>query len=278
MKEMSTLNGYEIVDKVAREMAAQGGGGAPVAVPTKVSELENDAGYVNHDEMNTAIENCVFFPPNLSNHTTKIYEAAGVSKKEYPYLLAAYSMYAYNDPGSIELYFGKQARTSFYGETCISFYGYIEMIAYSYGPIDDMTNLMGVSDYIVSAINSGNMTIKNGNTTKDVDLITGRKGVYVNFDMSNYTTASYYMFDDRIVNLGTAGQVLVTNGDGSIVFTDINNSGGGASVTVPTKVSELENDAGYITADDLSENVKINEIESRLTALESIDIAEGGAY
>ena len=69
---------------------------------------------------------------------------------------------------------------------------------------------------------------------------------------------------------GTAGQYMITNGDGTVSFAD--SAGSGTDVTVPTKVSELENDAGYITVNALSD------IESRLTALENIDIAEGGAY
>lgn len=60
MAEMSTLCGYEIVDQKAREQIAKlgtgsGGGNFEGVVPTKVSELTNDVGYITADSVPTKV-------------------------------------------------------------------------------------------------------------------------------------------------------------------------------------------------------------------------------
>lgn len=52
MKEMKTLNGYEVVDAKAREQIQNI---SIPEVPTKTSQLENDSNYVNKDYVDNAI-------------------------------------------------------------------------------------------------------------------------------------------------------------------------------------------------------------------------------
>lgn len=53
MKEMKTLNGYEVVDAKARQDIAT------ISVPTKISELENDKSYQTAEQVTQLINTAI---------------------------------------------------------------------------------------------------------------------------------------------------------------------------------------------------------------------------
>lgn len=53
MKEMKTLNGYEVVDAKAREQISS------LSVPTKTSQLENDTAYQTAEQVTQIVNQAI---------------------------------------------------------------------------------------------------------------------------------------------------------------------------------------------------------------------------
>lgn len=69
MAEMKTLNGYEVVDKKARERLDT------LVIPTKTSQLENDSQFTNKQYVDTAIETA---KPDLTGYYTQAQTDAAI--------------------------------------------------------------------------------------------------------------------------------------------------------------------------------------------------------
>lgn len=233
MAEMSTLLGYEIVDKKARELIAglEGGGtggGSDIEVPTKVSELENDAGYIATDDLPDEI---VTFSMKTVDYTDSIYEAANIAsqnagkgeitKSLYPFLLV-YSTNSYTPYSTV--YFIESFIDDF--DDILKLNNYIYFAIPDTGMLDG-TDIRDISIRIIDGINKTTNPINKidgaGGIFGEINIEAGtnRNTLYVNFDLLDIkptATREYYNLISEEPDYGTAGQRMITNGDGTVGF------------------------------------------------------------
>lgn len=241
----------------------------------KISDMDithGSKGQLLITEGNGAIS-FVSLPP-VASYEDRLYEHFKISKLEYPYVYVTITFTGNSDKyviftDGIELTDRTADEPPKYTITGRHKFAVIPVLA---GLSNEVCrDLESVTNYIINNMapidlngvyNPGTSILRECFATDGYHYVTINKpaGTYNNvFDLRQLpllTVDRGARFKSTTKNgrvtgdYGEAGQYMITNGDGTISFAD--GAGSGTDITVPTKVSELENDVGYITADDLT--------------------------
>jgi len=196
-----------------------------------------------------------------------------ITKDTYPYLLA----YSYMG-GTPKVYFAKSFQNTGF-PTTLKVKNFIYFTAVRDTEALDGADIENVFHRIVNCVSDNLMGGDSSiyTITFSENIITP---IYTNFDLhavSPSITNPWYVLSGNTTDYGTAGQYMITNGDGTVSFAD--SAGSGMDVMVPTKVSELENDAGYIKASDLPNidtditvPTKVSELENDIGYITADDL------
>lgn len=187
-----------------------GGGDGNVNVPTKISQLRNDVGYITIDDVPKKVSELNNDAGYLTLDTLPNIPSSGDTSNAVPLTRKI---------ANIDL-------------------------------VDDIT-----TDELKEALS---VPSKLSDLDNDVDYVTKEEIGNIELDIIVPTTRTI------------AGIDLVDN----ITKEELKEAlelgeGGNVDSEIPTKVSQLENDKGYITQDDVSNNTKVVDIENRLSTIET---------
>lgn len=166
--------------------------GTDVVVPTKVSELENDTGYITLDEVNELLN------AGDKTYVDLVYEAAEIDKGEYPYLFASKSASTVGVTDLYDVYFAKSITTVEEGGANAQIHTdeylmFRKTINYT-GTAP--TDLESVSQMLVNVVTEPSYTTSGNNA----GMVVNRTGYiyYSTFDLDEYGTTvhnTYYRLD-----------------------------------------------------------------------------------
>lgn len=238
MAEMKTLNGYEVVDKKARELLDT------LVIPTKTSQLENDSQFTNKQYVDTAIETA---KPDLTGYYTQAQTDAAIQTAI----------------GNIDIPTVPTNVSAFTNDAQYTNKTYV----------DNAVASVDVSAQLTEYAKKTELPTKVSQLQNDAGYLTEHQSLtgyatetYVNnkvaeIDLTGYATKQELTaVENKIPSLtGYATEAYVDGKIAEIPATDLSNyynktetdsaiSTAIAGITIPTKVSQLENDAGYLTA------------------------------
>ena len=253
MAEMKTLNGYEVVDEKARERLDT------LVIPTKTSQLENDSQFTNKQYVDTAIETA---KPDLTGYYTQAQTDAAIQTAI----------------GNIDIPTVPTNVSAFTNDAQYTNKTYV----------DNAVASVDVSAQLTEYAKKTELPTKVSQLQNDAGYLTEHQSLtgyatetYVDnkvaeIDVTTYATKQELTaVENKIPSLtGYATEAYVDGKIAEIPGTDLSNyynkeqtnsaiSTAIAGITIPTKVSELENDSnfvtetaletkGYVTADDVS--------------------------
>ena len=290
MAEMKTLNGYEVVDEKARERLDT------LVIPTKTSQLENDSQFTNKQYVDTAIETA---KPDLTGYYTQAQTDAAIQTAigniDIPTVPTNVSAFT-NDAQYTNKTYVDNAVASVDVSAQLTEYAKktelptkVSQLQNDAGYLTEHQSLAGYATetYVDNKVAEIDLT---GYATKQEVTAVENKipsldgyatEQYVNdkvegIDLTGYATKQELTaVENKIPSLtGYATETYVDGKIAEIPETDLSNyynktetdsaiSTAIAGITIPTKVSELENDSnfvtetaletkGYVTADDVS--------------------------
>lgn len=196
-------------------------------VPTKVSDLENDMEYITKDDVPINVS-------ELSNNigyaifsvTDSVYEAANetqcygeITKGEFPYILVEVSV----DRNIMTVNFAKSIlETDEYSHIKL---GWVANFTKHDVIIPKNANLSDITAIVVDAINNYDFVGNGLAYAYGIEFVDDiNNSYYANFDLGTISTKPPAKWG-MLTSYGTAGQYIVTNGDGTIGFVDGSDSG-----------------------------------------------------
>lgn len=195
---------------------------------SKVSELENDSGYIITDELPDEI---VTFSMKTVDYTDSIYEAANIvnqaagygsiTKELYPYIMASHFSMDYS-----VVYFAKSVEDDTGSEYIIIPDGLGIEISGINGPLVG-SDISDIFVRIIQGINNEYVRALGAVAQMHISTVLS-KPIYTNFDLRTIkpsATRECYILIGEEPDYGTTGQHIITNGDGTIGFVDGTESG-----------------------------------------------------
>ena len=274
MAEMKTLNGYEVVDGKARERLDT------LVIPTKTSQLENDSQFTNKQYVDTAIETA---KPDLTGYYTQAQTDAAIQTAigniDIPTVPTNVSAFT-NDAQYTNKTYVDNAVASVDVSAQLTEYAKktelptkVSQLQNDAGYLTEHQSLTGYAtetyvDNKVAGIDLTSYATKQEVTAVE-NKIPSLDGYateqYVNdkvaeIDLTGYATKQELTaVENKIPSLtGYATEAYVDGKIAEIPATDLSNyynkeqtnsaiSTAIAGITIPTKVSELENDSNFVT-------------------------------
>ena len=237
MAEMKTLNGYEVVDEKARERLDT------LVIPTKTSQLENDSQFTNKQYVDTAIETA---KPDLTGYYTQAQTDAAIQTAI----------------GNIDIPTVPTNVSAFTNDAQYTNKTYV----------DNAVASVDVSAQLTEYAKKTELPTKVSQLQNDAGYLTEHQSLagyatetYVDnkvagIDLTSYATKQEVTaVENKIPSLtGYATETYVDGKIAEIPATDLSNyynkeqtnsaiSTAIAGITIPTKVSELENDSNFVT-------------------------------
>ena len=274
MAEMKTLNGYEVVDEKARERLDT------LVIPTKTSQLENDSQFTNKQYVDTAIETA---KPDLTSYYTQAQTDAAIQTAigniDIPTVPTNVSAFT-NDAQYTNKTYVDNAVASVDVSAQLTEYAKktelptkVSQLQNDAGYLTEHQSLTGYATetYVDNKVAEIDLT---GYATKQEVTAVENKipsldgyatEQYVNdkvseIDLTEYATKQELTaVENKIPSLtGYATEAYVDGKIAEIPGTDLSNyynkeqtnsaiSTAIAGITIPTKVSELENDSNFVT-------------------------------
>ena len=290
MAEMKTLNGYEVVDEKARERLDT------LVIPTKTSQLENDSQFTNKQYVDTAIETA---KPDLTGYYTQAQTDAAIQTAigniDIPTVPTNVSAFT-NDAQYTNKTYVDNAVASVDVSAQLTEYAKktelptkVSQLQNDAGYLTEHQSLTGYATETYVDNKVAEIDVTTYATKQEVTAVENKipsldgyaTEQYVNnkvegIDLTGYATKQELTaVENKIPSLtGYATEAYVDGKIAEIPGTDLSNyynktetdnaiSTAIAGITIPTKVSELENDSnfvtetaletkGYVTADDVS--------------------------
>ena len=234
---MKTLNGYEVVDEKARERLDT------LVIPTKTSQLENDSQFTNKQYVDTAIETA---KPDLTSYYTQAQTDAAIQTAI----------------GNIDIPTVPTNVSAFTNDAQYTNKTYV----------DNAVASVDVSAQLTEYAKKTELPTKVSQLENDAGYLTEHQSLtgyatetYVDnkvagIDLTSYATKQEVTaVENKIPSLtGYATEAYVDGKIAEIPATDLSNyynkeqtnsaiSTAIAGITIPTKVSELENDSNFVT-------------------------------
>ena len=234
---MKTLNGYEVVDEKAREQLNT------LVIPTKTSQLENDSQFTNKQYVDTAIETA---KPDLTSYYTQAQTDAAIQTAI----------------GNIDIPTVPTNVSAFTNDAQYTNKTYV----------DNAVASVDVSAQLTEYAKKTELPTKVSQLQNDAGYLTEHQSLtgyatetYVDnkvagIDLTSYATKQEVTaVENKIPSLtGYATEAYVDGKIAEIPATDLSNyynkeqtnsaiSTAIAGITIPTKVSELENDSNFVT-------------------------------
>ena len=272
MAEMKTLNGYEVVDEKARERLDT------LVIPTKTSQLENDSQFTNKQYVDTAIETA---KPDLTGYYTQAQTDAAIQTAigniDIPTVPTNVSAFT-NDAQYTNKTYVDNAVESVDVSAQLTEYAKktelptkVSQLQNDAGYLTEHQSLTGYATETYVDNKVAEIDVTTYATKQEVTAVENKIPSLDGYATKQELTA----VENKIPSLtGYATEAYVDGKIAEIPGTDLSNyynkeqtnsaiSTAIAGITIPTKVSELENDSnfvtetaletkGYVTADDVS--------------------------
>ena len=261
MAEMKTLNGYEVVDEKAR------GRLDTLVIPTKTSQLENDSQFTNKQYVDTAIETA---KPDLTGYYTQAQTDAAIQTAI----------------GNIDIPTVPTNVSAFTNDAQYTNKTYV----------DNAVASVDVSAQLTEYAKKTELPTKVSQLQNDAGYLTEHQSLagyatetYVDnkvaeIDLTSYATKQELTaVENKIPSLtGYATEAYVDGKIAEIPATDLSNyynktetdsaiSTAIAGITIPTKVSELENDSNFVTETALETKGYLTEVPAEYVTETELD-------
>ena len=227
-REFTNINGIKVCDQTARDK-----------IPTRISQLENDSDYATITQVNQAIDNAQLGggEVDLSGYVTK--ETGNASQITFA---DGQTFQAKLDDGSLK---GEQGEIGPQGPAGAD--GLTTAISVNGATYTHTDGLITLPDYPNST--GGTTDLSGYYTSEEVDSIiqdytSGKKQRYL-------TQAEYDLLTDTEKNDST----IIYNITDSTTTTEVDLTGYAKTEDIPTKVSQLTNDANYVNATQMNEAI-----------------------